>query len=173
MHYSEDDDTTGGGGFSRQVGHAMGNGRGQNGQLNLSEDTQRSNRRAMFADSKMSNASGKKSSIGDPGGDVVAGGFRVYWRRWLMLMYMSLLNLLSDWTCYSVAPIAVLTSEAFGAIDPESLVTIFLSANAVASGLEPIILGRLGLRRTVVFGSLLLMLGSIVKSGGLPLLMPR
>ena len=111
--------------------------------------------------------------MGGGGGDVVAGGFRVYWRRWLMLMYMSLLNLLSDWTCYSVAPIAVLTSEAFGAIDPESLVTIFLSANAVASGLEPIILGRLGLRRTVVFGSLLLMLGSIVKSGGLPLLMPR
>jgi hypothetical protein len=23
----------------------------------------------------------------------------VYWRRWLMLFYMSLLNLLSDWTC--------------------------------------------------------------------------
>ena len=173
MHYSEDDDTAGGGGFSRQVGHAGGNNRGRNGEMNLSEDAQRGNRRAMFADSKISNASGKERPMEGAEGDVVAGGFRVYWRRWLMLMYMSLLNLLSDWTCYSVAPIAVLTSEAFGAIDPESLVTIFLSANAVASGLEPIILGRLGLRRTVVFGSLLLMLGSIVKSGGLPLLMPR
>ena len=173
MHYSDDDDTAGEGGFRRQVSHGMGNSRGRNGDLNLSEDAQQGNRRAMFAESKISNASGKESSMGGGGGNVVAGGFRVYWRRWLMLMYMSLLNLLSDWTCYSVAPIAVLTSEAFGAIDPESLVTIFLSANAVASGLEPIILGRLGLRRTVVFGSLLLMLGSIVKSGGLPLLMPR
>ena len=38
-------------------------------------------------------------------------GFKVYWQRWIMLMYMSVLNLLSDWTCYSVAPIALLTEE--------------------------------------------------------------
>jgi hypothetical protein len=94
-------------------------------------------------------------------------GFKVYWRRWLMLFYMSLLNLLSDWTCYSVAPIAHLTSEAFGSIDPEQLVVVFLVANAVATACEPILLARLGLRRTVIFGALLLMLGSIVKSGGL------
>mmetsp|Transcript_1553 Transcript_1553/g.2122 ORF Transcript_1553/g.2122 Transcript_1553/m.2122 type:complete len:1142 (-) Transcript_1553:56-3481(-) len=99
------------------------------------------------------------------------GDFKVYWARWIMLMYMSLLNLLSDWTCYSVAPIATLTQEAFGSIDPEQLVTIFLAANAVASACEPIILSRLGLRKTVVFGALLLMTGSIVKSGGIPLIL--
>jgi len=97
-----------------------------------------------------------------------SGGLKVYWHRWIMLFYMSILNLLSDWTCYSVAPIATLTQEAFGSIDPEQLVTIFLAANAVASACEPIILSRLGLRRTVVFGALLLMIGSIVKSGGVP-----
>ena len=80
---------------------------------------------------------------------------------------MSLLNLLSDWTCYSVAPIALLTMNAFGDVDAESLVTVFLSANAIASALEPAILGRLGLRRTILFGGFLLTLGSIVKSGGL------
>lgn len=101
----------------------------------------------------------------------VQGGFTVYFNRWIMLFYMSLLNLLSDWTCYSVAPIAVLTNEAFGEVDPELLVTVFLSANAVATALEPIILSRLGLRRTVIFGSLLLMIGSAVKSGGIPLIM--
>jgi len=95
-------------------------------------------------------------------------GFRVYPQRWLMLMYMSVLNLLSDWTCYSVAPISILTSQAFGEINPEQLVVVFLGANAVATACEPIILSRLGLRRTVLFGALLLMLGSIVKSGGLP-----
>lgn len=94
--------------------------------------------------------------------------FKVYWARWIMLMYMSLLNLLSDWTCYSVAPIALLTQEAFGDLDPETLVTIFLAANAFASACEPIILSRLGLRRTVLFGALLLMVGSIIKSGGMP-----
>lgn len=95
-------------------------------------------------------------------------GFKVYWQRWLMLFYMSVLNLLSDWTCYSVAPISLLTEEAFGNIDPERLVVVFLGANAIASISEPIILSRLGLRRTVLFGALLLMIGSIVKSGGVP-----
>ena len=46
--------------------------------------------------------------------------------------------------------------------------TIFLVANAFASACEPIILSRLGLRRTVLFGALLLMVGSMVKSGGMP-----
>mmetsp|Transcript_10095 Transcript_10095/g.14279 ORF Transcript_10095/g.14279 Transcript_10095/m.14279 type:complete len:1330 (-) Transcript_10095:72-4061(-) len=99
-------------------------------------------------------------------------GFKVYNRRWLMLFYMSMLNLLSDWTCYSVAPIAVLTSEAYGDVDPELLVTVFLASNAFASACEPIILSRLGLRRTVIFGGLLLMIGSIIKSGGLPPILP-
>jgi Major Facilitator Superfamily len=89
-------------------------------------------------------------------------------RSHIFLQYMSLLNLLSDWTCYSVAPIALLTEEAFGRINAEQLVTIFLVANAVASACEPMILARLGLRRTVLFGSLLLMIGNITKSGGMP-----
>lgn len=94
--------------------------------------------------------------------------YLVYWQRWLMLMYISILNLLSDWTCYSIAPIAVLTSQAFGDINPEHLVTIFLASNAIATAMEPIILSRLGLRKTVVFGSFLLMCGSVIKSGGIP-----
>ncbi|KAL7499858.1 hypothetical protein ACHAWT_007878 [Skeletonema menzelii] len=93
--------------------------------------------------------------------------YSVYNARWIMLFYMSMLNLLSDWTCFSVAPIAILTADAFGEVDPESLVTVFLGANAVASAMEPAILGRLGLRRTVLFGAALLMIGSIIKSGGM------
>jgi len=96
------------------------------------------------------------------------GNFKVYWQRWIMLMYMSILNLLSDWTCYSVAPIAILTQQAFGRINPEQLVVVFLCANGIATACEPILLSRLGLRRTVLFGALLLMMGSIVKSGGMP-----
>eukprot|EP00557_Chaetoceros_sp_GSL56_P011164 CAMPEP_0176481464 /NCGR_PEP_ID=MMETSP0200_2-20121128/2838_1 /TAXON_ID=947934 /ORGANISM="Chaetoceros sp., Strain GSL56" /LENGTH=1442 /DNA_ID=CAMNT_0017877679 /DNA_START=223 /DNA_END=4551 /DNA_ORIENTATION=- len=94
--------------------------------------------------------------------------YTVYRQRWIMLLYMSLLNLLSDWTCYSIAPIAVLSTEAFGNINPEHLVTVFLAANAFSTALEPILLSRLGLRRTVVFGSFLLMCGNVIKSGGIP-----
>ena len=61
-----------------------------------------------------------------------------------------------------------MTEERFGSINPELLVTVFLGANAVTTICEPILLSRLGLRRTVIFGALLLMVGSIVKSGGMP-----
>jgi hypothetical protein len=49
-----------------------------------------------------------------------------------MLAYMSDLNLLSNWTCFSIASITLLTKKAFGKINPESLVTVFLGANAMA-----------------------------------------
>jgi len=112
------------------------------------------------------------TSISHPGPDLTHllppdHEYKVYTSRWIMLGYMSMLNLLSDWTCYSIAPIALLTRSAFGDVDPESLVTVFLGANAMASALEPAILGRLGLRRTVVFGAMICMLGSIIKSGGM------
>jgi len=95
--------------------------------------------------------------------------YKVYAKRWIMLFWMSLLNLLSDWTCYSIAPISVLAKQKFnGAVNPEALVTLFLASNAVATALEPSVLARLGLRRTIVFGSFLLMVGNIIKSGGIP-----
>jgi len=92
-------------------------------------------------------------------------GFQIYFKRWLMLLYISLLNLLSDWTCYSVAPIAELTSEFYGTIDPTLLVVIFFLANAASTSCEPIVLSRLGLRKTIVLGGLFLCLGSLLKSG--------
>ncbi|KAL7501462.1 hypothetical protein ACHAWT_010431 [Skeletonema menzelii] len=114
-------------------------------------------------------------------------GYKIYRARWLMLFYLSLLNLLSDWAGLSVAPIATLTSRAYNSqdggynynnqqqyqqaatyIQPETLVTIFLIASSFGTALEPWILSRLGLRRTIVFGAFCNMLGSLVKSGGLP-----
>ena len=129
------------------------------------------------------NKNGVSSNIGSKGG---RDGFRVYRTRWLMLFYLSLLNLLSDWAGLSVAPIATITSRAYNSndgagtdddgvrvvsttyIQPETLVTIFLIASSVGTALEPWILSRLGLRRTIVFGAFLQMIGSLVKSGGLP-----
>ena len=109
-------------------------------------------------------------------------GYRVYPERWLMLFHLSLLNLLSDWAGLSVAPIATLTISAYSEegdannnsqygsslIQPEALVTVFLIASSLGTALEPWILGRLGLRRTVVLGAFANMIGSLVKSGGLP-----
>ena len=110
-------------------------------------------------------------------------GFRVYKERWLMLFYLSLLNLLSDWAGLSVAPIATITKRSYSSdddyifeednaagsyIQPEALVTVFLAASAVGTACEPWILSRLGLRNTIVFGAFVNLVGSLVKSGGLP-----
>jgi len=118
-----------------------------------------------------------------PGSPSSGYGYRVYPQRWLMLFYLSLLNLLSDWTGLSVAPIATITSRAYNSdddyiyandnniqmyIQPEALVTVFLIASSIGTALEPLILSRLGLRRTVVFGAFCNMLGNLIKSGGLP-----
>jgi hypothetical protein len=105
-------------------------------------------------------------------------GYKVYSERWLMLFYLSLLHLLSDWAGLSVAPIATLTISAYSdgddaqdgstLIQPEALVTVFLIASSMGTALEPWILSRLGLRRTVVLGAFANMIGNLVKSGGLP-----
>ena len=71
-------------------------------------------------------------------------GFNLYSSRWIMLFYLSILNLLSDWTCYSVAPITSIVEDKYTTVSNESLVTLFLGANAIASVCEPAILGRLG-----------------------------
>jgi len=91
-------------------------------------------------------------------------GYILYNERWVMLFWMSLLNLLSDWTCYSIAPIEAFVSGKYPtSYSKELLVTLFLTANAIASLCEPAILTRIGLRRTVLLGSILLCIGSILK----------
>jgi len=87
----------------------------------------------------------------------------VYISRYINLLLISTLNLLNGWTCFSIAPISELAMKALG-IEPESVVVLFLTANVCASFLAPPVLGRLGLRRTILLGSLLLMLGNMIKS---------
>jgi len=88
----------------------------------------------------------------------------LYFSRWIMLFYLALLNLLSDWTCYSIAPITSIVTQIYPGVNNEHLVTLFLACNAVSTVLEPMGFGRLGLRGTVVLGSALLLSGSFFKT---------
>ena len=92
--------------------------------------------------------------------------------RWIMLFYMSVLNIISGWTCYSVAPIAEVVRKTLQ-VEPEYLVALFYVANVFASALVPAALGRFGLRRTVLIGSLLLMIGSMIKGNSTSLKVER
>ncbi|KAL3769913.1 hypothetical protein ACHAW5_002688 [Stephanodiscus triporus] len=89
----------------------------------------------------------------------------VYPSRWIMLMFVSVLNLLGGWTCYIVSPISELSTTTLD-VDSDGLVAIYFAAAAIAGVAEPVILRRLGLRRTVLLGALLLMTGNMVKCGG-------
>ena len=88
---------------------------------------------------------------------------KVYISRYINILLISFLNMLNGWTCFSIAPISELVMKALD-IQPESVVVLFLVANVCASFLVPPVLGRLGLRRTILLGSLLLMLGNMIKS---------
>ena len=87
----------------------------------------------------------------------------VYISRYFNLLLLSFLNLLNGWTCFSIAPISEVAMKTLD-IQPEFVVVLFLTANVCASFTLPPVLGRLGLRRTILLGSLLLMLGNMIKS---------
>lgn len=76
--------------------------------------------------------------------------------RWAMLFYISLLNLLSGWICFSIAPVAILLRES---VDAGLLVSSFLIASCFATFFAPATLSRFGLRRTVLLGAFLLLVG--------------
>ena len=91
-------------------------------------------------------------------------GIRLYRSRWLMLAILSLLAMLSDWICFSVAPIPGLTMLAYSGVHPASLVTLFLSTNVFFCLFEPLIVKRHGLRETVVYGAALMAIGCVLRS---------
>ena len=76
-------------------------------------------------------------------------------------MYMTMLHMLSSWTCFSIAPFSEVVVDSLG-IDPAYLVATFFAANFISSAFEPMILRRLGLCRAVLLGALLLMTGNMI-----------
>ena len=90
---------------------------------------------------------------------------RLFWQRWVMLFYLSALAMLSDWICFSLAPIPAVTERAFHGAHPSELVTIFLSTNVLFCLIEPVLVRRYGLRKVVVSGSALMFFGCLMRSG--------
>ena len=86
---------------------------------------------------------------------------KIYTFRWIMMIYMTVLHMLSGWTCFSIAPFSEVVVDSLG-IDPAYLVAAFFTANFVSSAFEPMVLRRLGLRRSVLLGALLLMTGNMI-----------
>jgi MFS family permease len=88
-------------------------------------------------------------------------------RRWLLLAIMFANNMHSDWTCFSLAPVADVAEEWYAGLHSDRLLEAFFLANIIAALFEPWIVGRFGLRNGILFGTGLSMIGSFVK-GGVP-----
>lgn len=92
------------------------------------------------------------------------GKYRLYSSRWVQLGYLSLLALLSDWVCFSVAAAPETWEEVYNH-DPATLIDIFLFTNVVFCLLEPTVVRRAGLRTVIVVAALLMSTGCLLRSG--------
>lgn len=88
----------------------------------------------------------------------------LYPERWLMLGYLSVFALLSDWVCFSVAAVPGTWKEAYGQ-DPSTLIDIFLFTNVFFCFLEPTLVSRFGLRTVIVAAGVLMSVGCGLRSG--------
>ena len=87
----------------------------------------------------------------------------LYMSRWAMLFYLSALAMLSDWLCFSAAPIATLVQRNLKLHDSH-LVTCFLGTNVVACLLEPAFVRNYGLRAAVVWGAAVMSFGCFLRA---------
>lgn len=96
-------------------------------------------------------------------GDVVVKP-RVYPQRWVQLAYLSLLALLSDWICFSVAA-APATYETVYQHSAASLIDLFLFTNVASCFLVTDVVAQIGLQRAIQGSAVLMTLGCWLRSG--------
>ncbi len=85
-------------------------------------------------------------------------------QRWVQLAYLSLLALLSDWVCFSVAA-APSTFELNFGHSAASIIDIFLFTNVATSFLVTDIVSRFGLQRAIQGAAILMTAGCWLRSG--------
>lgn len=92
------------------------------------------------------------------------GAYTLYPQRWVQLLYLSLLALLSDWVCFSVAAAPEVWKETYNH-DPATLIDIFLFTNVLFCLLEPGIVRRFGLRDVIITAGATMAAGCLLRSG--------
>jgi MFS transporter, FLVCR family, MFS-domain-containing protein 7 len=108
---------------------------------------------------------GELAADKDPDDTDCSADHSIAGHRWVVLVLLSLLNMQSDLACFSLAPLEEIADDRFKGLHSGLLVVFFLTANVVSCCAEPAILQRFGLRRTVLGGALLMLLGNLLKSG--------
>lgn len=89
---------------------------------------------------------------------------QVYKQRWVQLAYLSLLALLSDWVCFSVAA-APETFEASFGHSAASIIDIFLFTNVATSFLVTDVIANIGMQKAIQAAAVLMTLGCWFRAG--------
>eukprot|EP00546_Thalassionema_frauenfeldii_P013599 CAMPEP_0178916086 /NCGR_PEP_ID=MMETSP0786-20121207/12421_1 /TAXON_ID=186022 /ORGANISM="Thalassionema frauenfeldii, Strain CCMP 1798" /LENGTH=597 /DNA_ID=CAMNT_0020589337 /DNA_START=207 /DNA_END=1997 /DNA_ORIENTATION=+ len=90
---------------------------------------------------------------------------QVYPQRWVQLSYLSLLALLSDWICFSVAASPSTFETAFPGHSAANLIDIFLFTNVASCFLVTDIVQKVGLQRAIQGAAVVMTLGCWCRSG--------
>jgi len=86
-------------------------------------------------------------------------------KRWIILALMSAMNLFVEFVGFSITPRASTFEAAYPGFDSSDMVIYFLWGSVSMSLFIASILQTLGLTRSLTFGSVLLLLGNLLKSG--------
>eukprot|EP00522_Entomoneis_paludosa_P001981 CAMPEP_0172472212 /NCGR_PEP_ID=MMETSP1065-20121228/68222_1 /TAXON_ID=265537 /ORGANISM="Amphiprora paludosa, Strain CCMP125" /LENGTH=569 /DNA_ID=CAMNT_0013230343 /DNA_START=933 /DNA_END=2642 /DNA_ORIENTATION=- len=89
---------------------------------------------------------------------------QVYPQRWVQLGYLSMLALISDWICFSVAAVPGTYEQAFDH-SAAALIDMFLFTNVASSFLVTDVVDRVGLQRAVQGAAVLMAVGCWFRSG--------
>jgi len=89
---------------------------------------------------------------------------QVYRQRWVQLAYLSLLALLSDWVCFSVAAAPETFEQSFGH-SASSIIDIFLFTNVATSFLVTDVVANFGMQKAIQAAAVLMALGCWFRAG--------
>lgn len=86
-------------------------------------------------------------------------------QRWVQLAYLSLLALLSDWVCFSVAAAPTTFETSFPGHSASSIIDIFLFTNVVTSFMVTDVVNKFGLQRAIQGAALFMATGCWLRAG--------
>jgi len=90
---------------------------------------------------------------------------QVYSQRWIQLAYLSLLALLSDWICFSVAASPDGFEHAYPGASAANLIDIFLFTNVASCFLVTDVVSKFGLEKAIKGAAGIMTLGCLLRSG--------
>ena len=90
---------------------------------------------------------------------------RLYPQRWVQLAYLSLLALVSDWVCFSVAAAPSTYEQVYSGHSAASLIDLFLFVNVAGCFLVTDIVAKIGLQRAIQNAAVLMTVGCWLRAG--------